>query len=260
MERAEAVALLTRSPERTGIFTDFDGTLSEIVSRPEDARPYEGVSEVLSRLSRHFAVVAIVSGRAAGQLVEWLGPEVEIWGVHGAERAQGGEVRVSDAVAAYVEDMQSVRREAEEALASLALEGVAIEEKSVTVGFHYRRASDQEAARAAVEELAAALARRHGLTIGRGRMTLELRPPVELSKRALVLDRARAASLDTAAFLGDDVVDLPAFDALDELEAEGCRGIRVAVDSEEAPPEVLQSADLVVDGPAGALALLEELA
>jgi trehalose 6-phosphate phosphatase len=63
-----------------------------------------------------------------------------------------------------------------------------------------------------------------------------------------------------ACFLGDDLGDLPAFDALDRLAARsGADVLRVAVRSEEAPPELLARADLVVDGPPGALALLEEL-
>ena len=61
-------------------------------------------------------------------------------------------------------------------------------------------------------------------------------------------------------FLGDDVGDLPAFDALDRLAAAGVHTVRVAVSTEEAPQEVLERADVVVDGPAGALAVLERLA
>jgi trehalose 6-phosphate phosphatase len=66
--------------------------------------------------------------------------------------------------------------------------------------------------------------------------------------------------LQTAAFLGDDVVDLAAFDALDALEADGVAVLRVAVSSDEAPAELLERADLVVEGVEGAVGWLSDLA
>jgi trehalose 6-phosphate phosphatase len=60
--------------------------------------------------------------------------------------------------------------------------------------------------------------------------------------------------------VGDDLGDLPAFAAVAQLSAEGHEGLRVAVRSEEAPPELLTSADLVVEGPEGVLAFLRLLA
>jgi trehalose 6-phosphate phosphatase len=60
-------------------------------------------------------------------------------------------------------------------------------------------------------------------------------------------------------FIGDDVGDLPAFDALDHLAADGATTLRVAVQTSESDDEVLRRADLLVDGPAGALDLLRAL-
>ena len=83
----DLLAALRAHPERAGLFLDFDGTLSHIVHRPSDARPIEGVKDALDELAGHYRAVAIVSGRSATELLEWLGPGVEIWGTHGAERA-----------------------------------------------------------------------------------------------------------------------------------------------------------------------------
>jgi trehalose 6-phosphate phosphatase len=60
--------------------------------------------------------------------------------------------------------------------------------------------------------------------------------------------------------VGDDLGDLPAFAAVSELVSEGHDGLRVAVRSEEAPPDLLAAADLVLDGPEGVLAFLRRLA
>ena len=55
---------------------------------------------------------------------------------------------------------------------------------------------------------------------------------------------------DAAAYVGDDLGDLPAFDGLDVLAARGVATVRVAVASDEAPPILLNRADHVVEGPA----------
>ena len=103
------------------------------------------------------------------------------------------------------------------------------------------------------------IARRLDLTVYPTKMARELRPPVPADKGTAVetlLDRAAHAC-----FAGDDRGDLEAFAALVRLDAEGRleHAVRIAVGSAEAPPELLAQADLVVDGPAGLVSLLEEL-
>jgi trehalose 6-phosphate phosphatase len=254
----ERVKEIARRGRRAGLFLDFDGTLSEVVPVASEARPVEGVVDLLAGLAGRLGVVAVVSGRSARELVRWLGDGPEIWGVHGAQRARGGVVELSEAVRPFAALMEDVRRRAEDAAASL--EGVDVEDKEVVVTLHWRAAADREAARRSAEAVAGRLAETHGVTLAPGRMTLELRPPVELSKAAVVLGRARAEGLDAVAFVGDDTVDLPAFDALDELAAHGVLTLRVAVRSDESPPELLARADLVVDGPQGVVELLRGLA
>ncbi len=243
--------------ERAGLFLDFDGTLSEIVHIPSEARPVEGARRLLDTLARTYALVAVVSGRSAHQLLEWLGPDVEIWGVHGAERTVGGAVFLSERAAPFAQLMGEVRAEAASALEELDLEGVILEDKGVMLGLHFRAARDRERASSELDVLAQRLADEHGLVRAGGRLAYELRPPEEFSKAAVVLDRAREAQLEAAAFVGDDRVDLPGFDALDLLRDEGVFTLRVAVGSNEAPAELLERADIVVPGPPGAVALLE---
>lgn len=244
---------------RAGIFLDFDGTLSEIVDVPSRARPVEGASELLGRLASRFTVAAVVSGRSAGQLLEWLGPGLEIWGLHGAERTAGGGVVLSERARPYQVKMRRVLDEARQGLSALGLKGVTLEDKGVIVNLHYRTATDRAAAEEAVLRLAEKLAAAHNLVVGRGRMTYELRPPEEFSKAGVVLERSRAAGLEAVVFVGDDLVDLPAFDALDELADGGTRILKVGVRSDESPDELLERADLVVEGPFGVMHLLEEL-
>src|SRR5918999_4384067 len=228
---ADPLAAFKARPKSSGVFLDFDGVLSEIVPVP--------------------------SGRRAGELLEWLGPSIEIWGVHGAERTVDGRVELSERALPYRDLMHEVAREAAARLESI--EGVSVEDKGVVTTLHYRIAADKDAARRTVAETAKVLAERHGLSTHSGRQSLELRPPVELSKSAVVLDRARSAGVTAALFVGDDTVDLPAFDALDELARAGVSTLRVAVRSDEAPEALLRRADVVVDGPSGVVKFLAEL-
>lgn len=245
--------------DSAGLFLDFDGTLSNIARTPSEARPAEGAREVLEALSRTFRSVVVVSGRSAHDLLGWLGPSLEIWGLHGAERTEDGRVELSARAQPYTDMMKQVLEEAAVSIEQAALPGVVLEDKGVMVGLHYRAATEPGRAERELTRIAEELRSRHGLLLAEGKLAIELRPPVAFSKQQVVLDRAREEGLSAAAFVGDDVVDLPGFDALDELAAEGVLGLRVAVDSKEAPPELIARADVVVPGPAGTVEFLNGL-
>jgi len=247
------------APERAGIFTDFDGTLSRIVDKPSDARPIEGAREVLDRLAERFALVSVVSGRAAAQLLDWLGRDVEIWGVHGAETVADGRVLLAQRARPYLDLMSDVLEEARSGVAAIGIDGVLVEDKTVMVGLHFRAAQDVERARAELDVLADELVMKFGLQRAAGRLAFEVRPPETFTKEDVVLRRAHEARLDAVLFAGDDRVDLPAFEALDALRAEGVHTLRVAVASDEAPAELMDRADIVVDGPAGTVRFFEGL-
>ena len=93
-------------------------------------------------------------------------------------------------------------------------------------------------------------------------MAIELRPPIDVDKADA--DRARSSTASTVgAFAGDDYGDLPAFAALARARSPtaGCRrAVRIGVHSTEAPPELAAAVDVLVDGPAGLLALLTRVA
>ena len=252
-------AVVASNPEKAAVFLDFDGTISRIVEIPSDARPVEGAGEVLGELARRLAVVSIVSGRSAGDFLEWVGPGIEIWGVHGAERVVDGRVELSDFVAPYAGVMAEVRAELEKRCAELAIPGVLVEDKAAIVGLHYRNAPVTEDARSKLEALATDVARAHGLKMLPGRMVIEVKPPVEFSKADVVRRLAAEHDVRAAAFLGDDIGDLAAFDALDELAAREVATVRVGVRSHESPPEILERADEIVDGPEAAVDWMRSL-
>ncbi len=253
----EVLAPLDRHPDRAALFLDFDGTLSPVVPEPALARPLPGVTDVLSALVERFSLVAVVSGRPVAFLADVLDHPagVHLAGLYGLEVAQAGAEGCRPQASREVEGWRPVVADATVRAADEAPAGVEVEAKGLTVTLHWRGRPDAEpwARRFAGRELA-----RSGLVAQPGRMALELRPPVAADKGTVVRDLAPGH--EAAACFGDDAGDLPAFEALGELAASGMAVARVAVVDPEAPPEVASAADLVVQGPFEALALLRRLA
>lgn len=245
------VAALRGDPGRAGIFCDFDGTLAEIVDVPSEARPVTGAVEALTAVARSFARVAVISGRPVRFLREHLdGHGVLLAGLYGLEREDDGTVVVAEEARRW----KPVVEEVAARVRDHAPTGLTVEPKGLTLTFHFRTAPHlADAARSLAEEEAEAT----GLVAAPGRLSWELRPPVATSKGTVVADAA--AGLGAACFLGDDHGDLTAFDALDELATAGVTTLRIAVRSPESPDELLDRADLVVDGPADVVQLLGRL-
>jgi len=237
------------APSRSAVLTDFDGTLAPIVDDPSAAVPLPGVGEVLGRLSRRYAVAGVVSGRPVAYLVDRLGPSLSLSGVYGLERWRNGARQ-------RVEEVERWRPVLAGAVARAQAElGPVVEDKGLSLTLHFRTCPERG------EEMrawAAAQADRHGLGVNEARASVELHPPVGIDKGTEV--EALAQGMEAACFLGDDLGDVAAFVALDRLAATGVHTVRVAVSSDEVPPELLERADWDVDGPAGALELLEALA
>jgi trehalose 6-phosphate phosphatase len=241
---------LTARPDQTGIYTDFDGTLSAIVDDPDHARPLDGAKDALAALAVRFARVGVISGRPVAFLSEVVGGAgVDLWGEYGLERSVGGVSQPVDGAEEWRVVVEGVAARAEAANVAER-----VERKSLSVTLHFRTNPRREAE---VRAWAAGEAARTGLSVFPARKAVEVRPPIERDKGSALADAA--AGLGAVCFMGDDRGDLAAFDALDRLEADGVDVVRIAVRSPEMPDELESRADLVVDGPAGALHVLEEL-
>jgi trehalose 6-phosphate phosphatase len=233
----ELLDRLRNEPERAAIVLDVDGVLAPIVDRPEDSRVPDETREELRRLAGRYALVACVSGRTGDDARRIVGLDELVYvGEHGLEldpEAPAWRDRVrafADTVAWPVED------------------------KGLTLSFHYRTAEDRDAAESYLLE-AAERARNDGLVPRFGRMVLEVRPPLETNKGTAVRSLLAGRGLQRALYAGDDATDLDAFRALDELEW----GVRVGVVSDEGPRGIAEGADLVVGSPAELLEVLRSL-
>jgi trehalose 6-phosphate phosphatase len=240
-----------RRPKATGVFVDFDGTLSEIVSEPSDARPIEGAVDALRELAGSFGSVGVLSGRPLAFLEDLLPSEVQIAGLYGLETRDGDTRRDHPQGGAWREVIDDVAALAH----ARGPAGMRVEPKGLSLTLHYRgRPRLEPKVRAFAEQQA----QRSGLECRPARMSYELHPPIAADKGTALRDLAD--DLEAICFVGDDVGDLKAFDALDELAAGGLTTLRVAVRSPEVDQRLIERADLVVDGPEGALQLVRYLA
>ena len=242
---AEALRPLTQAPERAGIFLDVDGTLAPIVERAEDARVPDTTRDLLSGLAERYAIVACVSGRAAEDARRLVGLD-QLWyaGSHGADLLEPGAPSAS-VLPAFAEWTDRVR----EFAGRYADVGARLEDKGPIVAFHWRGVDDEDAVRARLEQVEREA---DGFVTHGGRKVLEIRPPVPVHKGLAIEELIRRSGVARALYAGDDRTDLDAFDALGD-------GVRVGVRSDEGPPEIVERADLVVDGPEGVLRVLELL-
>ena len=239
---------LRSRPERSAILTDFDGTLSPIVEDWTAAAPLPGARRVLEELAARYAVVGVISGRPVQYLVEQLGTRLRLAGLYGLESLVDGERLVAEGA----EDWRPrIERAVELATARF---GTLVEHKGLSMTVHFRTKPELESE---IRLWAQREQSRSGLELRAAKSSVELHPPVAFDKGTVV--EAAVHRLEGACFLGDDVGDLPAFAALDRLRARGLHVVKIGVRTSEAPSALLDAADVVVDGPTGALALLQSL-
>lgn len=249
------------SPRDAVVALDFDGTLAPIVADPDRARAHPGVVGALRALAPRVGATAVVTGRPAGLAVEYGGFDgidgVVVLGHYGAERWEGGAVTAPP----VHPGVDAVRTVLDAALAAAgAPAGTWVEDKGRSLAVHTRRT---EAPQEALESLRApveALAAEHGLVVEPGRLVLELRPP-GIDKGAALSGFLRERGARSVLYAGDDLGDVAAFAAVEKLRAEGVAGLLVCSAAVGDAPvrELADRADLVVEGPAGVVGLLERL-
>ncbi len=256
-EGRAGLAALLAAPGDALVALDFDGTLSPIVPDPDSSRLVDGGAEALRAVAARVGRLAVVTGRPAKRAVE-LGefasvPGIIVEGQYGAEQWQDGVLAAPEPAPGL-----ATMRAALPDVLDGADPGVWIEDKTLGLVVHTRRTRDPEGELERVAPRVVALAEEHGLEASAGRAVVEVRSPgVDKGGaiRRLVADHRPAAVL----YAGDDLGDLPAYDAVEALRAEGTPGLTVCSSSDEVT-ELAARADLVVDGPAGVVGLLTALA
>jgi len=241
---------LRADPAAAAVLTDFDGTLSELVDDPAAAAAAPGAVDALVDLAGRYALVGVVSGRPVAFLRHRLDERLWLSGLYGLEELDGGREGEHAVGRTWRPVVEAATARATGRFGPLA------EGKGLSLTLHHRTRPDLAGA---VEAWARDEAAASGLLLRAAKASVELHPPVELDKGTAIEDAVERRRLRTVLFMGDDLGDLTAFDALDRLAGRGVTGIRVAATTADTPDELVVRADLVVDGPAGAVALLRSL-
>ena len=233
---------------RLALFLDYDGTLTPIVERPEDAVLAEETRAVLRRLAGRHAV-AVVSGRDLEDVRARVAVEgITYAGCHGFEIAGPRGSRVHGAAAAAAPQLAAAADQVAHDIRGLP--GVQLERKRFTLAVHYRRARDADVP-AVRDAVARAQARHPALRVTSGKKVFELQPDVDWDKGRAVLWLIETLKLQEAmpVYIGDDVTDEDAFRAL------AGRGVGIAV--QEVPRAT--AARYVLRDPAAVRGLLAAL-
>jgi trehalose 6-phosphate phosphatase len=228
--RAELARLM--AGKRPAVFLDYDGTLTPIVDRPEDAVISAGMREAVRALATR-CPVCVVSGRDRAVVQELMGiDDLIVAGSHGFDiwTPQGGAVEYQ-AATGFDGLLELVQTRLSQNVNTI--EGTYIETKKASVAVHYRLVWEQDRHR--VQELVEALVAEYSseLKVMTGKMVYEIQPNVDWDKGKAVLHLLDALGLDgddvMPLYLGDDVTDEDAFAAL------AGRGIGIFVGSADDP-------------------------
>ena len=271
LEGRQGLEALVAYPGRALVAFDYDGTLAPIVENPMQAKPQPGIIEALAKLAEQVGLVAIITGRPAQIAVSLAGlagsapdstpvdsltvKDLVVVGHYGMERwdARTGRLQTVEAPPG----VDRVRQELPSLLASLGLADADIEDKNLSLAVHVRRMPDPVRAFAVIRDPLMELASQADLAAEPGRFVIELRPRGMDKGRAL-RQLAEDFGAQSVMFAGDDLGDVPAFDEVRRLRLEGVAGLAVCSGSAEVT-RLAEQADLVVEGPPGVAALIEDL-
>ena len=226
LDDADVVRMLEGRP--VSVFLDYDGTLTPIVPRPEDALLPSHTRDALVELAR-VCTVGIISGRDLDAVAAMVDvPGLWIAGSHGFDvRAPDGTRTQFEQGAEALPALDAAELALADAIAGAP--GARVERKRFAIAVHYREVADDDVAglEAAVQSLADASP---ALRMAGGKKIFELRPAADWHKGAALswlLDATDSDPDTLAVFVGDDVTDE---DALDRVRSSG---LGVVVGDEE---------------------------
>jgi trehalose 6-phosphate phosphatase len=264
---ADEYDAVVRAGRRLLVALDFDGTLSPIVDDPDVAHIHPDAGEVLDGLAAEVRTIAVITGRPARQVLALGGldavgdaiaehdRELVVFGQYGNERWTSVQRRVISpkpppGLSGLIRDLPRLLRGA-------GAQDAFIEEKGLAVAVHTRRLDDPVGAFDRLLPVLTAAADERRLAVEPGRLVIEIRAAgmdKGKSLRTLVSEFEAGAVV----FVGDDLGDIPAFEAALDVRAQGLPALLVCSGSDE--QQVLRDlVDVVVDGPDGVMQFLREL-
>jgi trehalose 6-phosphate phosphatase len=256
MDTADELALpaLLADTPRSGlaVLLDIDGVLAPIVDDPATVAVPDATLRELERLRDEVAVLAVVTGRTL-EHARRLVPLDGIWtaAVHGMH------ILSPDGTEDVDPTPLTARPQLDLAVRLAQTVGWRYEDKGHSVTMHFRHASSPEQTARGMQAHMSTVLDRRVVGVHHARMALEVRPIGGRTKADAVTTVVGASTgVQAAVYVGDDFTDVDAFRGIEALDVPG---VRVAVASAEAPPELLELADLVLHGQPDVQRLLQAL-
>jgi len=219
----DKIARRIKSADHVFLLSDYDGTLTPIVDKPEFAALSQETKKLLRKLakSRRYTV-GVISGRALADLKSKVDLEGIIYaGNHGLEIEGFG----SSFLEPIAEEMRPFLKMLNQALLATlrGIKGVFVEDKGLTLSVHYRMVDrdEEEKVRGAFERIIDPLHVTGRIRVTRGKKVYEIRPPVDWDKGKAIAwlmakcreVRGRGGALPI--YLGDDLTDEDGFKAIE---------------------------------------------
>jgi trehalose-phosphatase len=201
------------------LLSDYDGTLTPIVSRPEEAILPPAVRDKLHTLSeRPGFSVGIISGRSLPEVKSMVGIEkIYYAGNHGLEMEGPGIKFISPEAQAARARMKDLARQLVSRLTSI--KGALVEDKGLSLSIHYRlvKRGEENTVTEIINHLASPLLNNGEIRITSGKKVWEIRPPIDWHKgKAVEAIRKEIKIFQKleqvmTIYLGDDITDEDAF-------------------------------------------------
>jgi trehalose 6-phosphate phosphatase len=201
------------------LLADYDGTLTPIVGRPDDAVLSSGTRDRLAGLAKIPALsVGVISGRGMRELKAMVGIEgIYYAGNHGLEIEGPGLSYITPAAGTARPTMQELAGQLAAGLADIG--GVIIQDKGLSISIHYRLVAEGEERKVTdiVHRLTTVPCNEGKIRVFSGKKVWEIRPPVDWDKGKAVeaiageVKKLRHPERLLTVFLGDDVTDEDAF-------------------------------------------------
>jgi trehalose 6-phosphate phosphatase len=222
----DEVAHRLKSANHILLLSDYDGTLTPIVDKPELATLPQEVKKLLRKLAKNRRyTVGIISGRALVDLKSKVDLEGIIYaGNHGLEIEGFG----SSFLEPIAEEMRPFLQMLNQALSATlrGIKGVFVEDKGLTVSVHYRLVDDTEEGKVkdTFRKVTDTLNVMGKIRITQGKKVYEVRPPGDWDKGKAIAwlmaecreFRGKGGALPI--YLGDDLTDEDGFKTIERSD------------------------------------------
>jgi trehalose 6-phosphate phosphatase len=211
-DNIEKIKYIIIKVKKLWLFLDFDGTLSPIVSNPDDAYIDHEIKDILEKLKENPKIsVGIISGRALDDLEKRINLNNIIYaGNHGMEIKKGDRVFINEKAYNMREEIRHISEEVERRLNRV--KGIIIENKGLTVSFHYRMA-DPETLERLKNIINILINGNNSLKIRKGKKVIEIIPNINWNKGKAIRYILSGNYVDNILilYIGDDKTDEDAF-------------------------------------------------